>query len=96
MTHNDPIMEGAEDHVLVAKRSEMVNPIAFGRVLGRLDAQAEDIQELKIGQKDIGQKLDQLLEFQSKQKGAAHVLLLLSSAVAAVIGWIVSAFSSRI
>jgi hypothetical protein len=40
--------------------------------------------------------LGQLLEYQSKQKGAAHVLLLISSAVAAVIGWFISAFSHRL
>jgi hypothetical protein len=65
-------------------------------VLGRLDAQAEDIQELKTGIKDNAAKLDKLLEYQAKQKGAAHVLLMLSSAVAAVIGWVVSAFSARL
>jgi hypothetical protein len=89
---NDPIMEGAEDHILVAKRSEMVNPIAFGRVLGRLDAQADDIQELKNGLRDNSHKLDRLLEFQAKQKGAATVLTMLASAVAAFIGWASSFF----
>jgi hypothetical protein len=90
MNENDPIMDGAEDHILVAKRSEHVNPIAFGRVLGRLDAQAEDIQELKSGLKDNSAKLDRLLEFQAKQKGAATVLTMVASALAAFIGWVSS------
>ena len=82
-----------DEHLLIAKRSEVVNPIAFGRVLGRLDAQAEDIQELKSGIKENTAKLDQLLAFQHKQKGAAQVLVMVSSVVAAIVGWLVSAWA---
>jgi hypothetical protein len=70
-----------------------VNPIAFGRVLGRLDAQAEDIHDLKTGQKEANDKLDRLLEYQLKQKGAVSVLLVAASFVAAVVGWVVSYFT---
>ena len=67
-----------------------VNPIAFGRVLGRLDAQAEDIGELKQGQKETLIKLDRLLEYQAKQRGSAKTLAMFGSAVAAAIGWAIS------
>ena len=68
------------------------NPVAFGKVLGRLDAQEKLIEDLKKGQLETNRKLDTLLEYQAKQRGAAQVLLLAAAGVSAVVGWIVSYF----
>lgn len=70
-----------------------IDPIEFGKVLARLDAQDDDIKELKDGQKETHVKLDRILAYQQKQKGATSVLLMMASAVSAVVGWIVSHFS---
>lgn len=79
-----------EDHILVPFKGEQVNPVAFGRVLGRLEAQAEDIKELKDKTLSIDSKLDLILEYQHKQRGAAKVVVMFSSAVASLVGILVS------
>ncbi len=67
-----------------------VDPVEFGKVLGQMAAHADDIRELKEGQAEANRKLDKLLEYQSKQKGAVSVLLLISTAVSGIVGWVIS------
>ncbi len=63
-----------------------VNPQEFGELKGAVAA----IKERLDGNTE---KLDSILAFQQQQKGAVSFLLVLATAVSAVVGWFVSYFS---
>lgn len=57
-----------------------VDPVEFGRVLGRLDAQDREIKGLR-------QDVTQLLELANRGKGSLSMLLCLGSVIGAVMGY---------
>lgn len=61
-----------------------VDPVEFGRVLERLSQQDRQLEALRA---DMGS----LLEMANRGKGAIAVLMILGSALGAVLGW----FSGR-
>ncbi len=63
-----------------------VNPQEFGELKGAVSAIKERLDENT-------DKLDSILAFQQKQKGAVSVLLVLATAVSAIVGWFVSYFT---
>lgn len=80
-----------EDRYLeIPPEGEAISPIAFGRVLERLDSQKEDIHELKETLTGNGAKLDLLIEYHNKQKGAVSVLMMVASAIGAVVSAVIS------
>jgi hypothetical protein len=63
-----------------------IDPQEFGRLEGKVEALKERVDANSVMIKDIH-------EFVTKQKGAAHILLLLCTGVSALVGWFVSYFS---
>ncbi len=55
----------------------------------------EDIKELKDNEKDISEKLDQLLEAHTKYKGFVGGIMLMVSVVSSAIGIAVAVFKSK-
>jgi len=70
----------------------------LGRLEGTVEAQGERLDALDVKldahNKTTTEKLDRILAFQEQQKGAGRIALLLSTALGAVAGIVVSLFKS--
>lgn len=72
-----------------------IDPIEFGRVLGRLDAQDVQIKELKGAIVTANDNIEKLIKMAERGKGGLWTLCALGSILGAVIGWAVAYFSTR-
>lgn len=65
-----------------------VSPQEFGELKGTVTAMKEKLDA-------NSEKLDDIHAYVNQQKGAASTLMLLASAVSAVVGWVVSWFANK-
>jgi hypothetical protein len=63
-----------------------VDPQEFGRLEGKVEALKEQLDANTA-------KLDDIHAFVQQQKGAANILLVVCTAISAVVGWVVSYFA---
>lgn len=67
-----------------------INPIEFGKVLGRLDAQDRQISELKTTGEATQKSVEHLVNLANQGKGGLMMLTTVATIVGSIIGWMVS------
>lgn len=67
-----------------------IDPIEFGRVLARLDAQDKQIADIKEAAKDTQNNVAHLVNLANQGKGGLMMLSTIAGIVGSIIGWMVS------
>lgn len=64
-----------------------IDPIEFGRVLGRLDAQDIELKALKTSVEQINTNISDLLAMANQSRGGFLMLFSLGSVLMTIAGW---------
>lgn len=67
-----------------------IDPIEFGKVLGRLDAQDRQIAEIKLASKDTQKNVEHLVNLANQGKGGLMMLTTIAGIVGSIIGWMIA------
>lgn len=66
-----------------------IDPIEFGRVLGRLDSQDAQLKSLEAELRSANSNISTLLAMANQGKGSLATLLCIGSIIGSIIGWII-------
>ena len=81
---------------MTTMEADMIDPREFGKLEGAVDNLKRDVDSLKADVKELGQKMDQVLERLSEAKGGWRALMMLGGAGATLGSFVTWFFTHNI